>query len=58
MDVEAVFEIDGGAYFKIDDLQINDRAVNLDDTTFAGRWSDLEALLQAQNGEGASPDRK
>ena len=51
LDIAAVFTADGEAYFKLDDLKINDRSpVNLEETAFAGRWSDLEALLQAGTG--------
>ncbi len=51
LDVVTVF-IDGEAYFKIESLSINDRSVNLRETTFADRWSNLEALLQVQSGDG------
>ena len=51
LDVVTVF-IDGEAYFKIESLSINDRSVNLSETTFADRWSNLEALLQVQSGDG------
>ena len=50
LDIAAVFPDGGGAYFKLDDLSIDGQAVDLEDTSFGGRWSDLEALLRAGRG--------
>ena len=54
LDVATVFTEAGEAYFKLDGLSISDRPANLSETTFAGRWGNLQDLLQAQAGvEGA-----
>ena len=50
LDVMAVFTDDEQAYFKLDSLSINNRAVDLEETSFADRWSDLDHLLLVQAG--------
>lgn len=54
LDIAAVFTAGGEAYFKLDDLRIDDRSVDLEETAFGGRWSDLEALLRTGSGGEAA----
>ena len=58
LDVAAIFMPDGRAYFKLESLSINDRPVQLEETSFAHRWSDLGDLLRAQAGDEGTPLRE
>ena len=48
LDVVTTFQDNGRAYFKFEDLSINDNAVDLSETEFANRWTDLQDLLQSR----------
>ena len=48
LDVVTTFQDNGRAYFKFKDLSINDKAVDLSETEFANRWTDLQDLLQSR----------
>ena len=48
LDVVTTFQDNGRAYFKFENLSINDNAVDLSETEFANRWTDLQDLLQSR----------
>lgn len=54
LDVATVFTPENKAYFKLENLSINNQEKNLDNQSFANRWSNLEDLLNLQAGSEAA----
>ena len=48
LDVVTTFQDNGEHIFKFENLSINDNAVDLSETEFANRWTDLQDLLQSR----------
>ena len=48
LDVLTTFQDNGRAYFKFESLSINDNAVDLSETEFANRWTNLQDLIQSR----------